>query len=295
MENDIRIKTIKELKKEAREKLKGNWGIAILVSIIVMILTSLSSLTVQISRIFDFISGGINISYYNLQGARAGTDTSTLMISLGMLINLVVGGSFSFGLCKFFLSIVRKEKVQVEDVFSGFRYFGRNFLIQLVIGIFSFLWALVVCIPFIILGIIMTTAYSSANSFGFMTSVNPVGEIAAIVFVILICIGCNIIVYLIIAKYALAFYIYVDNTDLAVMDAINSSKEMMQGNRVRLVLLHLSFAGWHILAVLSFFIGYLWLTPYINTTVASFYENLKGNEQPATSMGDTISLEKENI
>lgn len=48
----------------------------------------------------------------------------------------------------------------------------------------------------------------------------------------------------------------------------------MNGYKRKLFLLDLSFIGWHILAILSLGIGYLWLIPYIYTTKAVFYENL---------------------
>ena len=39
-------------------------------------------------------------------------------------------------------------------------------------------------------------------------------------------------------------------------------------------LVDLSFIGWHILALATAGIGYLWLSPYISATKAAFYEQL---------------------
>jgi uncharacterized membrane protein len=39
--------------------------------------------------------------------------------------------------------------------------------------------------------------------------------------------------------------------------------------------LGLSFIGWILLGVLTLFIGYLWLEPYMYTTFAAFYCDLK--------------------
>jgi len=59
------------------------------------------------------------------------------------------------------------------------------------------------------------------------------------------------------------------------MDCINYSKEMMRGHKYRLLLLNLSFIGWHILSILTLGIGYIWLRPYIFATRAGFYNDLK--------------------
>jgi uncharacterized membrane protein len=50
---------------------------------------------------------------------------------------------------------------------------------------------------------------------------------------------------------------------------------MMRGQKWKYFLLYLSFIGWYLLCILTLFIGLLWLMPYIYTTQASFYEDLR--------------------
>lgn len=83
-------------------------------------------------------------------------------------------------------------------------------------------------------------------------------------------------------RYSMAFYILDDNPELGAMDALKESKKMMIGYKGKLFLLHLSFIGWTILSVLTLGIGFLWLIPYINTSTANFYENLKDASKPET-------------
>jgi len=52
------------------------------------------------------------------------------------------------------------------------------------------------------------------------------------------------------------------------------SWNLMKGNKKKLFLLQLSFIGWVILSVFTFFIGLLFLYPYMSTTFAKFYQNL---------------------
>lgn len=79
-------------------------------------------------------------------------------------------------------------------------------------------------------------------------------------------------------KYSMAFYILNDNPEIDSMDAINRSKEMMNGYKWKLFCLHLSFIGWWLLSILTLGIGFLWLIPYIKSSTANFYENLRQSQ-----------------
>ena len=50
---------------------------------------------------------------------------------------------------------------------------------------------------------------------------------------------------------------------------------MMDGHKMELFLLELSFIGWIILGVITFGIGMLLVEPYMVTTIAHYYEDLK--------------------
>lgn len=76
-------------------------------------------------------------------------------------------------------------------------------------------------------------------------------------------------------RYSQAFYILNDRPELSASEALNLSKQMMAGQKGKLFCLWLSFIGWILLAFLSCGIGFLWLVPYMETTFANFYEDLK--------------------
>lgn len=76
-------------------------------------------------------------------------------------------------------------------------------------------------------------------------------------------------------SYALAPYILKDYPELSANQAINLSMKMMKGHKFDLFWLYLSFIGWGILCIFTLGIGYLWLMPYMTTTVAAFYQNVK--------------------
>lgn len=76
-------------------------------------------------------------------------------------------------------------------------------------------------------------------------------------------------------SYAMAYYIVADDPSVGVREALNISKKMMDGYKGKLFLLHLSFIGWIILSFVTLLIGFLWLVPYIQITMAHFYTELK--------------------
>lgn len=76
-------------------------------------------------------------------------------------------------------------------------------------------------------------------------------------------------------SYALTLFILKDEPELKYNAAIEKSMRMMDGYKMKLFLLDLSFIGWMILSILTLGIGLLFLQPYMNTARAAFYEDLK--------------------
>ena len=76
-------------------------------------------------------------------------------------------------------------------------------------------------------------------------------------------------------SYAMTPYILKDNPEMKNNAAIEESMRMMDGHKLELFLLDLSFIGWAILSMLTCCIGFLWLVPYMNMARVNFYEDLK--------------------
>lgn len=77
--------------------------------------------------------------------------------------------------------------------------------------------------------------------------------------------------------YAMTPYILIDNPELSANQAINLSCKMMKGHKFDLFFLQLSFIGWGILSVFTGGIGLLWLMPYMMSSQAAFYQDIKQN------------------
>jgi uncharacterized membrane protein len=76
--------------------------------------------------------------------------------------------------------------------------------------------------------------------------------------------------------YAMVPFILEDEPTLSAEETLRRSSAMMAGHKWDLFVLYLSFIGWWILSILTFGIGFFFLTPYVRATVAAFYEDLKG-------------------
>lgn len=76
-------------------------------------------------------------------------------------------------------------------------------------------------------------------------------------------------------SYAMTPYIMAEQPELSAGDAIEKSMVMMEGHKLDLFLLHLSFIGWDILAAITAGIGNLVLNPYKNAAITAFYQELK--------------------
>lgn len=213
--NTYKMKKSSDFKAIALQKLKGNWVSAVIICIIAGLLTNGFS---------------ISTSTWHLVSDGAGSfSTGTMTTNYGYLFSLLLGGPLSFGLVTYFLNLLRSGNSKIEDIFSGFSSYVKTFVLNLLIGIFTFLWTLLFIVPGIIAGI----------------------------------------------RYSMSFYIMHDNPEFTALEALEKSKQMMDGEKMRYFKLWLSFLGWFILGLITIGIGFIWITPYYKAAVAAFYEDLK--------------------
>lgn len=208
------MKTNQDYKNAALAALKGNWAPVIVATIIYFVITIIVSL---MSELYDPETSA---------GAVAGVAIlGWLVLSLFASIPLGVGYYNSLNLL-----LVEGDNQITGNMFKiGYGNLLRNVGGMLLVGVFTFLWTLLLIIP----GIIKSLAYS-------MTP-----------------------------------FILKDYPELSANQAINLSMKMMEGRKFDLFYLYLSFIGWGILALFTLGIGYLWLMPYMYTSTAAFYQNVK--------------------
>jgi len=77
-------------------------------------------------------------------------------------------------------------------------------------------------------------------------------------------------------SYAMTPFIMADHPNLTASQAIRRSQELMNGYKLELFVLRLTFIGWDILAAMTFNLGHLVLNPYKNAAEAAFYRRIAG-------------------
>ncbi len=79
--------------------------------------------------------------------------------------------------------------------------------------------------------------------------------------------------------YRMAIYIANDHPEYTWRQCLDESIKMTNGHKMELFVLDLSFIGWYIVGSLCLGVGMLWVVPYHMTSLANYYEALKGLPQ----------------
>ena len=87
-------------------------------------------------------------------------------------------------------------------------------------------------------------------------------------------------------SYAMAPYIKADHPEFTAKQALDESRRLMNGNKMRLFCLQLSFIGWILLSFCTCGLGMLWVSPYMSAAQAAFYEEIKGPDAEAEAEAD---------
>jgi Predicted integral membrane protein len=179
-----------EVKRKAKDKLKGNWGSAILVGVICSIASRLS------------------FQHYNSYTHH--NSITIISIAISLLLSPIVYGVF-----KYFMGFIRDERVTIGEIFNSYKDFSRIVVATFLQWLFIMLWSLLLIVP----GIIKIFSYS------------------------------------------MMYNIMSDNPEMSGSEALELSKEMMNGHKMDLFILYMSTVGWVsiTLAVLLMiaFVGYI--------------------------------------
>lgn len=76
-------------------------------------------------------------------------------------------------------------------------------------------------------------------------------------------------------SYSQTMLIVAENKGISAREALNRSKAMMEGHKMDLFVLGLSFIGWGLLCGITFGIAYIWVGPYMQATMVNFYNDVK--------------------
>ena len=92
-------------------------------------------------------------------------------------------------------------------------------------------------------------------------------------------------------SYAMTSFILKGEPEMKNNAAIEKSMAMMEGNKMKLFMLDLSFIGWAILCIFTLGIGLLFLQPYVAISRAAFYEDLKAQQGGSVEVNVEVNVE----
>ncbi len=76
-------------------------------------------------------------------------------------------------------------------------------------------------------------------------------------------------------SYSMSMYVLAENKGKPALQCIDESKKMMNGHKMELFVLELSFIGWMLLGVVTLGIAMIWVVPYMSATETNFYNAIK--------------------
>ena len=221
-------------KERALAALKGNWGSAVLISLIATIILRQ---TVQMGCwILNFISAR-NITESAMESTKLLNilklniidEQHNLIYTFDFKVFIWLLFSFvTFGLIQAYRDLLDEGHTEVGTLFQFKEMFGKGIVLSLLSSLYIFLWLLLLIVPGII------------KSF----------------------------------SYAMSAYLMNREPELSPNEALKQSEVLMRGHRLDLFVLIFSFFGWALLGVLSCGIGLLFLYPYMNTAIIAFFDDI---------------------
>lgn len=231
-----------ELKKYAKAILKGKWGTFIGTSAIYLIILVASSFLPN--RLFRYSNGTV---FFIIK--------ECILLILSVLTQL-----FFAGLNNQSMKACRGQKIDVKDLFYVFSHNPDRFI---KVALVQVLMTTFITFPLYFTDYIYSFNFSGIAALIFST-LYLLYIVAAVFFIILT------------LAFTLRFYLLIDYPQMSAMDALKTSWQLMKGNKGRAFKLSFSFLGWIILGLATFRIGMLWITPYLNVTMAFFYFDIIG-------------------
>ncbi len=152
-------------KQIAKDSLSGKWNTVIVGSLLYVAVISICQIPSLVSSIYDMIVM-LEIEVPEFLGSIYAFFAYSPFNIISGLFNTFALPVFAFGFFSIGYKAVNRQKIDNTTMFDGFRNFGNVFILNLLIGIYTFLWMLLFIIP----GIVKGLSYSMAN---FIMAENP--------------------------------------------------------------------------------------------------------------------------
>jgi uncharacterized membrane protein len=245
-------------REQARIALKDQWGT----------MAWITFLAVFLQIVINGIVGG----FANLPANSSGNNF------IAFLLNNFIFFAITYGTYYCALQVLRGHRVKVGMLTSMFQ--GKFYLPMLIINfiqyLINFVFNLIMLLPVLL-------SYGSVLYFGLMfntVSVSQlqrelVGDLSFALLILLFALLMLLLSIFISGIFQFAVWTKIDDPELTVTNALKYALFLMKGRFGQYVLLQLSFIGWYIIGGLAFAIGLLWVFPYRDVAIASFYDTAR--------------------
>ena len=155
------MKYASDFRRAALDALQGNWRVAILTGFVASLMGASLWSAGGSGSSSGSDSGSVGDLFYYLDDATLHLIQTILVIAVVVLIvwgivAFIIGGAAKFGYAIFNLNLVDRKEARFSDLFSQFDRLGSGIIMNLLVGVFTFLWTLLFVIP----GIIKSFSYS---------------------------------------------------------------------------------------------------------------------------------------
>lgn len=245
-------------REQARISLTNNWGkMALITFVAVLIKVIISSIVGSVTN-FPAESSASNVTSF--------------------LLNTFIFFAITYATYNCALKVLRGKKVEVGMLMSIFdgKYYLPMLLLNLIETLINFLLNLIILLPILITygGALYFSLMFNTNSA--LTVQNNIGTDLGLAILLLIMAGLMFFISTFVSGvFQFGVWTKIDNPEWGIKEILSYSFALMNGRFGQYFLLQLSFIGWYIIGSLAIGIGLLWVIPYNNVAVASFYETAR--------------------
>lgn len=195
---------------------------------------------------------------FSLSDVSYPTTYQIIICSLAQFLILLIGQVFGAGVSQIHLNMTRGKEFRFSQLFTPFRQSADRFFCA------AFIYALIYlffCIP------AAAGIYYSyrMDELAFTSPALIAGVLISLIVIVIFTLN-----------YPMVFYFLSDYPQMKVSHAFRECRLLMKGNKKRLFYILLSFIGWYVLALCSFGIALLWISPYQTQTLITLYLDCTG-------------------
>ncbi|MHC5226955.1 DUF975 family protein [Enterococcus sp. LJL99] len=245
-------------REQARISLTNNWGKMAWITFV--------------AGLIKVIIGAIVEGVTRFPAESAASNTTSF------LLNTFIFFAITYATYNCALKVLRGQKVEVSMLMSFFSgtFYLPMFLINLIEVIINFLLNLIVLLPILLTygGSLYFSLMFNTNSL--LTIQNNIGTSISLAILLLFIGALTFFISIFISGvFQFSVWTKIDNSEWGVKEILSYSYSLMSGRFGQYLLLQLSFVGWYIIGALALGLGLLWVIPYHNVAVASFYETAR--------------------